>query len=58
MQLKIHKGQWKYPNRCTMIPSKHITMQNVSYPVLGIDDTGYKQVMTPEKIIHILERCI
>jgi len=42
-------GQWNHPNRCTMIPSQHITMQNVSYPVLGIDDTGYKQVMNPEQ---------
>mgnify|MGYP003648951818 FL=1 len=41
------QGQWKYPNRCTMIPGKHITMKNVGYPVLGIDDTGYKQVMKP-----------
>jgi len=43
------KGQWKHPNRCTMIPSNHITMKNVGYPVLGIDDTGYKQVMKPEQ---------
>lgn len=43
------RGQWDHPNRCTMIPSKHITMQNISYPVLGIDNSGYKQVMQPEK---------
>tara|TARA_R110002020_G_scaffold53979_2_gene150842 strand:- start:176 stop:1300 length:1125 start_codon:yes stop_codon:yes gene_type:complete len=42
-------GQWDYPNRCTMIPSNNITMKNVGYPVLGIDDTGYKQVMHPEQ---------
>ena len=42
-------GQWDYPNRCTMIPSNNITMKNVGYPVLGIDDTGYKQVMKPEQ---------
>ena len=43
------RGQWDHPNRCTMIPGNQITMQNVSYPVLGIDDTGYKQVMNPEQ---------
>jgi hypothetical protein len=42
-------GQWKHPNQCTMIPSNNITMKNVGYPVLGIDDTGYKQVMHPEQ---------
>jgi len=43
------RGQWDHPDRCTMIPGKHITMQNISYPVLGIDNSGYKQVMHPEK---------
>ena len=32
-----------------MIPSNNITMQNVGYPVLGIDDTGCKKVMQPHK---------
>lgn len=40
-------GQWKYPGRCTMIPGNQITMHNVSYPVLGIDDTGHSKVMHP-----------
>ena len=42
-------GQWKFPGRCTMIPSNHITMQNVPHKVLGIDDTGYMQLMHPEQ---------
>jgi len=47
--VKDLRGQWDHPNRCTMIPSNNITMKNVGYPVLGIDDTGYKQVMHPEQ---------
>lgn len=42
-------GQWKHPGRCTMIPSNSITMKRVSYPVLGIDDTGHSIVMKPEQ---------
>lgn len=42
-------GQWKYPGRCTMIPSNNITMQRVAYPVLGIDDTGHSIIMRPEQ---------
>jgi len=41
------KGQWKHPKRCTLIPSNKITMRNVPYRVLGIDDTGYSKVMHP-----------
>jgi hypothetical protein len=40
-------GQWKYPGQVTKIPSNEITMKGVSYPVLGIDDTGYSQMMLP-----------
>lgn len=42
-------GQWKHPGRCTMIPTNQITMRNVSFKVLGIDDTGYMQLMKPER---------
>jgi hypothetical protein len=42
-------GQWKHPGRCTMIPHNQITMKNVPYKVLGIDDTGHMQMMHPEK---------
>jgi hypothetical protein len=43
------QGQWKYPLRCTLIPGNQITMKNVPYKVLGIDDTGHSKVMHPEK---------
>ena len=42
-------GQWNHPGKCTMIPSNNITMQQVKYPVLGIDDTGDMQMMHPDK---------
>ncbi len=42
-------GQWKHPGRCTMIPSNRITMHNVPYKVLGIDDTGHMQLMRPNQ---------
>ena len=43
-----HRGQWDHPGQCTMIPGNQITMRNVAYPVLGIDDTGHMQMMQPE----------
>jgi predicted nucleotidyltransferase len=43
------RGQWDHPGRCTLIPSNQITMQNVAYPVYGIDDTGHAQMMQPEQ---------
>lgn len=42
-------GQWKHPEKCTMINSSNITMENVNYPLLGIDNTGHFKVMQPEK---------
>jgi hypothetical protein len=43
------RGQWDHPKQCTVIPSNQITMKNVPYKVLGIDDTGHSKVMHPEK---------
>lgn len=40
-------GQWAYPGEVTIIPSNQITMQDVNYPVLGIDNLGNQQVMMP-----------
>jgi hypothetical protein len=40
-------GQWRYPGQVTRIPSNQITMQGVPYPVQGVDDTGYSQMMYP-----------
>ena len=43
-----NRGQWEYPEKCTMIESSHITMKNVSYPLVGIDNTGHMKLMLPE----------
>jgi hypothetical protein len=43
------EGQWKYPGQITRIPSGSITMHNVPYPVLGVDDLGNQQMMYPEQ---------
>lgn len=40
-------GQWKYPGQVTKIPSNHITMEGVPYPVLGVDNLGNHQMMYP-----------
>lgn len=43
------QGQWRHPGRCTMIPGNSITMRNVPFKVIGIDDTGHMQLMHPER---------
>jgi hypothetical protein len=43
-----NRGQWEYPEKCTMIESSYITMKNVSYPLVGIDNTGHMKLMLPE----------
>jgi len=47
--IEDNRGQWDYPGKCTMINSKHITMKDVKYPVLGIDEKGHYEYMIPEK---------
>jgi len=42
------RGQWDYPGQTTIIPSNEITMEGVPYPVLGVDNTGYVQMMQPQ----------
>lgn len=42
-------GQWEHPGRCTVIPSNNITMQFVSYPVFGFDETGDHKLMNPDE---------
>jgi len=44
-----NRGQWDHPGKCTMINSSNITMEDVSYPLVGIDDTGHIKLMLPEK---------
>ena len=43
-----NRGQWDYPGQTTIIPSNEITMKGVPYPVLGVDNTGYAQMMQPQ----------
>jgi hypothetical protein len=42
-----NRGQWDHPGKCTMINSNMITMENVPYPLIGIDDTGHTKLMLP-----------
>jgi len=45
------RGQWDYPGQDTIVPTPDgsITMQGVNYPVYGQDETGYGQMMYPNK---------
>jgi hypothetical protein len=45
------RGQWDYPGQDTIVPTSDgsITMQGVNYPVYGQDETGYGQMMYPNK---------
>jgi len=45
--IKDDRGQWAHPGKVTEIDSPYITMEGVSYPVLGISDTGDTQMMYP-----------
>jgi len=45
--IKDDRGQWDHPGEITEIGSNKITMRGVSYPVLGISDTGDRQMMYP-----------
>lgn len=47
--IKDDRGQWDHPGEITEIGSNNITMKGVPYPVLGISDTGHKQMMYPEQ---------
>ena len=47
--IEDNQGQWKYPGQITKINSPNITMKGVNYPVLGISNTGHKQLMMPEQ---------
>lgn len=44
-------GQWNHPGKCTMIPTDDgaITMQGVSFPVFGTDETGHSIMMEPDQ---------
>lgn len=40
-------GQWAHPGKVTRIPSNDITMAGVPYPVYGVDNMGFGQMMYP-----------
>lgn len=42
-------GQWRHPGKVTRINSSNITMKNVPYKVLGVDNLGNAQMMYPEQ---------
>ena len=44
-----NRGQWDHPGECTLINSNTITMKDVPYSLVGIDDTGEIKFMLPEK---------
>ncbi len=45
------EGVYEYPGQNVVVPTKDgkITMQNVNYPILGIDELGTKQMMYPNQ---------
>lgn len=47
--IKDDRGQWDHPGEITEIGSNQITMQGVTYPVLGVSDTGDTQMMYPNQ---------
>jgi len=44
-----NRGQWDHPGKCTLINSNTITMKDVPYSLVGIDNTGHMKLMLPEK---------
>ena len=49
-----NRGQWDHPGKCTLINSNTITMKDVPYSLVGIDDTGEIKFMLPEKNYNFL----
>ena len=49
---RVPKNQWQHPGEITKIPSNNITMQGVSYPVLGVPNVGEPQMMYPDQDYH------
>lgn len=44
-----NRGQLAHPGKITKINSNNITMKGVKTPLLGISNTGQKQIMLPEQ---------
>lgn len=45
--IEDNQGQWKYPGEVTKINSNNITMEGITYPVLGVSNTGDVKMMYP-----------
>ena len=43
------KGQWEFPGERTVVPTPQgkITMKDVPYPVIGVDNMGASMMMFP-----------
>lgn len=46
---KVPRNQWQHPGEITKVNSPNITMQGVSYPVLGVPNVGPAQIMQPDQ---------
>lgn len=49
---RVPRNQWQHPGEVTTIPSNNITMDGVSYPVLGVPNVGPAQMMQPDGQYH------
>lgn len=47
--IEDNMGQYNHPGKVTKINSNKITMKGINYPVLGISNTGHKQMMYPNQ---------
>lgn len=46
---KVPRNQWQHPGEITKVNSPNITMDGVSYPVLGVPNVGPPQMMYPDE---------
>jgi hypothetical protein len=46
---KVPRNQWQHPGEVTKVNSPNITMDAVSYPVLGVPNVGQPQMMYPDQ---------
>lgn len=49
---KVPRNQWQHPGEITKVNSPNITMEGVSYPVLGVPNVGPAQMMYPDEQYH------
>jgi hypothetical protein len=51
-KVSVPRNQWQHPGEITNIPSGNITMDAVTYPVLGVPNIGEPQMMYPNQQYH------